>query len=627
MKKTVINKKLLVADIETMLVANTQKPIAISDYDGINLNTIIINFNKDIKTENIIKKWINNLIIYTEKDAVIYFHNLGRFDGFLLMQELKKVDEYKTKILMRENIIYEIKIEAYKKKITFKDSYLMLNSSLENAALAWKSTYLKETYNFENNTMEHYKNSKGAVEQLKLYIENDVKTLWEVLKKFSNSMKNDFHVEITKMMTLYSMAQNIFLNQYYEHTFKSLNKRLDEELRPSYLGGIVDIFKPYGTELVMLDFNSMYPSIMAEAKFGIDKPKKVLNTENLSEFCKKLGFVKVKVKCNTDFEQPLLAFKVHEKIIQPQGSFEIVATTLEISYCLEKYKQYYSFEFITGWYFEETAIIFKEFINVLYQKKIETNNPIYKVMMNSLYGRFGMKLEGKVHTAIIRTNDETEFQSKPDIEPYNIKQLDENYMIYNYRNTYADIDGENDRDLWIFKLRVDWAAQITAHGRLKIQELKDKLKIYYVDTDAIVIKKDELWKIKGELDEKALGKLKIVTYMEEAIFLAPKCYAYRNKGEYHFVIKGVKREDIKLGDKELFEIFKQKLQKNSLTVLEVARTNSFKINHKSFNIHEESNKLILSLEYDKREKVYNEEGIWVDTKPLKVNMKEEDKKT
>jgi len=52
------------------------------------------------------------------------------------MQELKKVDEYKTKILMRENIIYEIKIEAYKKKITFKDSYLMLNSSLENAALA-----------------------------------------------------------------------------------------------------------------------------------------------------------------------------------------------------------------------------------------------------------------------------------------------------------------------------------------------------------------------------------------------------------------------------------------------------------------------------------------------------------
>jgi len=76
-------------------------------------------------------------------------------------------------------------------------------------------------------------------------------------------------------------------------------------------------------------------------------------------------------------------------------------------------------------------------------------------MMNSLYGRFGMKLEGKVHTAIIRTNDETEFQSKPDIEPYNIKQLDENYMIYNYRNTYADIDGENDRDLWIFKLRVD----------------------------------------------------------------------------------------------------------------------------------------------------------------------------
>jgi|NOAtaT_6_FD_contig_31_675876_length_1253_multi_3_in_0_out_0_2 hypothetical protein len=32
---------------------------------------------------------------------------------------------------------------------------------------------------------------------------------------------------------------------------------------------------------------------------------------------------------------------------------------------------------------------------------------------------------------------------------------------------------------------------ITARGRLKLQELKDKVKIYYIDTDAIVIEKQD----------------------------------------------------------------------------------------------------------------------------------------
>jgi hypothetical protein len=112
-----------------------------------------------------------------------------------------------------------------------------------------------------------------------------------------------------------------------------------------------------------------------------------------------------------------------------------------------------------------------------------------------------------------------------------------------------------------------------------------------------------------ETEGKELGKLKSVAEMEEAIFLAPKSYAYKDKENYHFVMKGVKRSDIKLNDTQLFDFFKEKLKKDNEVILRSDRKNEFSKNKKNFEINTEIEKLELSLEYDKREKIYNEEGI------------------
>jgi len=64
---------------------------------------------------------------------------------------------------------------------------------------------------------------------------------------------------------------------------------------------------------------------------------------------------------------------------------------------MNKYKEYgYTFEIIKGYSFNR-ANLFKEFIKELYKIKesTEKSDPMYlisKLLMNSLYGRFGMEI-------------------------------------------------------------------------------------------------------------------------------------------------------------------------------------------------------------------------------------------
>ena len=76
------------------------------------------------------------------------------------------------------------------------------------------------------------------------------------------------------------------------------------------------------------------------------------------------------------------------------GSWEGWVTSEEYLYC----KHYgYHFEILKGYKFDK-KIIFKEYVEKLYQMRMEyaKSNPlnlVAKLLMNSLYGKFGMKSE------------------------------------------------------------------------------------------------------------------------------------------------------------------------------------------------------------------------------------------
>lgn len=106
------------------------------------------------------------------------------------------------------------------------------------------------------------------------------------------------------------------------------------------------------------------------------------------------------------------------------------------------------------------------------------------------------------------------------------------------------------------------------------------------------------------------------------IFIAPKVYLLKKNDQYIIKIKGVKYDGLTLSPSVVEEFFRKKLQENESGVsISIERVKDFVRNHQDFTIHTAREMLNITLDYDKREKIYHH-GIWVDTKPLHLNEDE-----
>lgn len=607
---------IIIADIETTLDTNKKHiPIMIGLFDGI-VSQIFTNNS----SHNIIKTFLDYLFIYYKGTSLIYFHNFAKFDGYLLLNALI-ANGYKPQIIIRDGQIYNINLAINGKELHFKDSYLIIPFSLEKAAKLFNKIYFKT-----ETPLAKLENWKDNVKHIEDYLKNDLFTLYELITNYNSFIKNTFHKEIYYSLTMPSLSQKIFLEQYYSGKYTNLSSNQDVFIRESYLGGIVDVYRPYGKDIVLLDFNSMYPAIMARTKFGTGRAKFIHNVSDLHEFCKKyLAFIKVKVHCKKELKFPLITVKHNNKNIQPAGTFVQTIYSKEILYCLDHYKDYYNFEFITAAYFEETDYIFKEYINKLYTTRTEFKNndneageKIIKLMMNSLYGRFGIKVFDN-NTKVVNDKEAESLLADKNLNTLPVKVVTDELSILSYENTKA----RKDLLLKQFKSRVDWAAIITAESRIQMQKLKDLVNVYYMDTDSIVIEKKDLPKLTNLIDSSKLGYLKIEGEYSEGIFVAPKVYLLKKDDTYTIKIKGISNKDLGASPKEIENLFKTKLKKdeNKLS-MHIKRVLNFIRDRSDYSIYSAESELKLTLDYDKREKIYKN-GIWVDTKPLHLNEVDE----
>src|SRR3546814_1963375 len=111
-------------------------------------------------------------------------------------------------------------------------------------------------------------------------------------------------------------------------------------------------------------------------------------------------------------------------------------------------------------------------------------------------------------------------------------------------------------------MRIDCASIITSESRILIQQLKELVNIYYIDTDCLIIPSKDLSKLSNFIDNKSLGSLKILGYFDECIFLAPKVYLLRNGLNFFVNFKGFSQEVLNLSDDDLYLLFKLALNIN-----------------------------------------------------------------
>ena len=497
------------------------------------------------------------------ENYVLYFHNL-KFDGeyifnYLLNNDYKCIKDKKDRedktftTLISDTgqfysieIFFETKNKKHINKVTIYDSLKILNFSVDKIAKDFNLPIRKLELNY------HAKREIGHIltEEEIDYIKNDVEIMARALEFMFN--------ENLKKMTIGSDALSNYkeMNTNFSKYFPLLPYQIDLDIRRSYKGGFTylnEVYKEKETGSgIVLDVNSLYPSVMKYEKLPFGEPlyfegeymedklySLYIQTFSCSFELKEGKIPSIQIKNN-------LSFVPNEYVKSSKGDIvTLTLTNVDLKLFFENYNVY-DLTYHSGWKFKGIKGLFTKYIDYWSEKKInakkEKNNVIYiisKLMLNSLYGKFGLNpnVQGKY--------------------PY----LNEEGIV-KYKMYPKEI-----RD----SIYIPVASFITSYARnktirtsqaIKDYTIKNYNKDYYIysDTDSIhLLDIDEnILKSFVDIDDYKLGAWKIESKFIKGKYIRQKCYielGYDDK--LNVTIAGLPK---KLGKYITFENFNKGLQ-------------------------------------------------------------------
>ncbi len=448
-----------------------------------------------------------------------FAHFGGKFDIQFMLDAVisDNSDFYKVgDMIPRGSSLFCVEILQTKsnKRIFLRDSSAILPFGLKKAAKAFNVPTQKGEIDFKKLTK--------VTPQLIDYNEKDCRALYETIQAFYNSPL------VKKSGPKFSLASQAFeiMRTYLKCEVFNFSDNLDAAIRPSYFGGRTEIFKPLhrGPEaLYCYDVNSLYPFVLQN-----DFPNQFL-CETFKYDAKSFGFWRCRVRV-PQMTIPPLGVKHENKYIFPVGEFDGFWTTHELEYAkslgVEILKVTY------GWVFENGGPMFKDFVRDLYDIRSKTEpgsaeNIIAKLIMNSCYGRFGIK----------RQREQVIFD---DFEQGNFPMQEFKTKLETIRLAKKPIH------LPIFS-HVGIASYVTAYARIHLHKLMSMHPehIYYCDTDS-------LFTTKKFSTGSGLGALKLEYTAKSAVFLLPKTYHIEGSDFKKVVMKGFDRTKIEHFTREDF---------------------------------------------------------------------------
>lgn len=361
--------------------------------------------------------------------------------------------------MKREDKIISIKISHSTKRltITLKDSLLLLPNSLEKLARQFnlevgkliEPVYVGEGHDeYKSEDLSHYNKKIAKVndfniwkEDIQAYCVQDCKALYDVLVKFRELVAQNFNLDIIKYPTIPSLAFAIYRIHYMpENTIPVTQGKVFNFIRTSFTGGSTEMYKPnaIGKNIFCYDVISLYPAVMANNLFPTGQISYFEGDPTfLTDSIYWIGEAKVSTKA--DLYQPYL--QLHHKTnagwrtIAPNGEFNMVINSPEYFNSLKDYNISVS----KGYLFANKTDLFSKYVKDMYNlrkkyTKSEPMNLIAKLLMNSLFGRFGM--EPQLHNHIFATFEEIqELSSKYEILDY--LELDSNLYFVSYQASEA----------------------------------------------------------------------------------------------------------------------------------------------------------------------------------------------
>lgn len=165
----------------------------------------------------------------------------------------------------------------------------------------------------------------------------------------------------------------------------------------------------------------------------IGNHEKIIGNIELNDF---YGFLYVDILA-PDIKIPFLPIHLNNKLIFPTGKITGMYFSEELKYSLSLgykiIKIHYGYKFDKG-------LIFNEFVTNFYNIKSNSNSTliekqISKLILNSLYGRFGLS-DKNTKTSIINNDEISNYINKKDLTL--ITDLDTNNSLLKYENILND---------------------------------------------------------------------------------------------------------------------------------------------------------------------------------------------
>ena len=508
-----------------------------------------------------------NFCMNPKENYVLYFHNL-KFDSefifnWLLTHDYTCIKDKKerdnktfTTLISDMNQIYSIEIffEINGKKtnkVTIYDSLKILNFSVEQIAKDFDLPIRKLDLDYTAKREIGHVLTEHEID----YIRNDVEIM-------SRALDYMFKTDLKKMTiggdALFDYKRMI---SSFTHYFPVLPYEIDQDIRQSYRGGFTYLNDCYkGATLGagwVLDVNSLYPSVMYnevlpfgeplffDGKYEEDKLYPLYVQQIFVSFnLKKNKIPTVQLKNNSDFIPT-------EYISTTNGQcVTLVLTNVDLELFLEHYDIEY-IKYINGWKFKGLRGLFKDYIDKWTTVKIESKKQnnlamyrISKLMLNSLYGKFGLNPN-------IRSKYPT---------------LDENGIV-----NYRFYERETREPIYI-----PMASFITSYARNKTIRTSQAIKEYsienygvdyyiYSDTDSIhtLFTDTEILKQFVDIDDYRLGAWKLESQFIKGKYLRAKSYIEMSpEGKLNCTVAGLPKNLGHLVDFDNFKIGSNYFGKN-----------------------------------------------------------------
>lgn len=562
--------------------------------DKLNMQTDFIFVDTETKRPGKEEKFYLGWLIYWNKTTntkdYFYFTDKKQFYEYIINLN-KKV---KHLIVVAHNMNFDITVLGgfspfIKKNFVVKSFYIEGPRFIVRLTKKDKTIEFLDTMNYLPSKLEYIGSSIGlpkkeinfktcSDQELSEYCKNDTEIIYLFIYKLIEFLEA---YQLSRLQaTCGSLAFNIFRHKFYNKKTNPIYihnwKHAIELERTSYKGGISDCFvigKNIKEKLFKLDINSMYPFIMKNNSMPTklllydekSSPEKLnilfnkyINEKAIVAECKiflpkEHAYILTKCKINREHKSLFLA-----------GTFINTFTTPELQFIL-KYGKILEINKLAIY---EKNIIFKDFVDFFYEKRIEFSeqkNEAYKMfckyILNNLYGKFGQTSLNYIETAKI---GKPAFNSVEIIDSIN----NERYIQMTFGNKIFETAQKGNNSYESF---VAISSFVTAYARMYLIELILKAKrenVYYVDTDSLVVNQEGYNNLINEIDPSELGKLKLEEISYNSSFFRPKYYIFNNVEKCKGVKKTAKKlfedDDTLMIEQEQFTRFKTSMRKNTL---------------------------------------------------------------